>query len=76
MRSGFARVGQGDDEGMIAPGAVIGDVHAFFALTGGGDERAVGIEDGLVKEVGGLMLPDTDAHVVVDVLQRVDVSYR
>ena len=71
----FAGVGQGDDQGMITPGAVVGDVHALLALAGGGHQRAVGIEDGLVKETVGLLLPDADADIVIDVLQGVDVGH-
>ena len=32
----FAGVGQGNKKGMIAPGAVVSDVHAQLALAGGG----------------------------------------
>ena len=59
---------------MITPGAVVGDVHAFLALAGGGDQRAVHVEDGLLEEAVGLLRPDADADVVEDVLQGVDVD--
>ena len=49
----LAGVGQADDQGMIAPGAVVGDVHALFAFGGGGHQGAVGIEDGLIEERAG-----------------------
>ena len=71
----FASVGQGDDQGMITPDAVVGDVHALFALAGGGHQGAVGVEDGLVEETGGLVLPDADADLIEDVLQEVDVGH-
>ena len=34
---------------MIAPGAVVGDIDALFALGVGADEGAVGVDDSLVK---------------------------
>ena len=70
----LAGVGQGDDQGMVAPGTVIGDVHALLTLAGGGDQGTVGIEDGLVEEANGLMLPNADANAVKDVLQGIDVG--
>ena len=58
---------------MIAPGAIVGDVDAFFAFGGGGHQRAVGVEDGLIEERVGLLFPDADADIVEDVLQNVDM---
>ena len=46
----LAGVGQGHDQRVIAPGAVVGDVHALLALAGGLDQRAVHVDDGLVEE--------------------------
>ena len=71
----LAGVGQGDDQRMITPDAVVGDVHAGFALAGGGHERAVGVEDGLLEEAGGLVPPNADADIVIDILQGVDVGH-
>ena len=51
-------VGQRDQQGVIAPGAVVGDVDALLALGVGADEGAVGVEDRLVEEGGGLLGPD------------------
>ena len=51
-------VGQRDQQGMIAPGAVVGDVDALLALGVGGDEGAVDVDDRLGEEVGGLLGPD------------------
>src|ERR1022692_2598223 len=48
-------------------------VHALLALSGGGRQSAVGIENGLLEKTGGLMFPDADADVVIEVLQDVDV---
>ena len=36
-------VGQGNDENMITPDTVVGDVHAVFALAGGGHQGAIGV---------------------------------
>ena len=72
----LAGVGQGHDENLIAPDAVVGDVHAAFALSGGGHQGAIGIQEGLVEEGGGLMLPNANAHVIEKVLQEVDVGNR
>ena len=40
---------------MIAPGAVVGDIDALFALGVGADEGAVDVDDSLVKEVDRLL---------------------
>ena len=49
----FAGVGQRDDQRVIAPLALVGDVHALLALAGGFDHRAVGVDDGFVEERSG-----------------------
>jgi len=72
----LARVGQTDDQGMIAPRAIVSDADAFFALGIGLDERAVGVEDGEVEEIGGLLFPHPDTNIVVNILKRVDVFRR
>ena len=54
----LAGVGQRDHQGVIAPGAVVGDVDAFLALGIGPDEGAIDIDDRLAEEVGGLLGPD------------------
>ena len=61
---------------MIAPGAVIGDVHALLALAGGFGKGAVHVELGLLEERGGLLLPQADPNVVEDVLKNIDVARR
>jgi hypothetical protein len=61
------------DQRVIAPGAVVGDIDALLAARTGGDERAVDVEDGLVEEVGRLLLPDFDPHLIEDVLKGLDV---
>ena len=69
----LAGVGQGQDERMITPGAVIGDVRAFFAFAGGFDERAVGIENSSVEEGRRLLGPHLETAVVDGIEQVADV---
>ena len=66
-------VGQGDNEGMIAPVAFVRDVHAFLALARGRDDRAVGIDLGLGEETGWLSPPDLQPRLVVGLVERGDV---
>jgi hypothetical protein len=47
-------VGQRDDQRVVPPGAVIGDIDALLATAAAGSQRAVGVEEGLVEEVVGL----------------------
>ena len=49
----FARVGQGQHQHVIAPGAVVGDVHALLALAGGFDQHAVHVQNRLLEEGSG-----------------------
>ncbi len=60
---------------MIAPGAIVGDVHAFFALAGGFDEGAIAVEDGFVEELGRLPLPDFEANFVNGVAEIADIGF-
>ena len=59
---------------MIPAGAVVGEADARLVLSAGGHQGTVRVEDGAVEEGVWLLPPDADANVVVDVLQRVDVS--
>ena len=61
---------------MIAPGAVVADVHADFALAGGLGHRTVHVDLGAVEEVVGLSCPDLQARVVDDIDERVKVRGR
>ncbi len=61
---------------MIAPGAVVGDVHAPLALAAGCHQRAVQVDRGQVEEGVGLLSPEALPHGVEDVLQGVDVGRR
>src|SRR5580658_1805958 len=58
---------------MVAPGAVIGDVHALLAFAGGADQRAVGIDARLLEELVPLICPGLLADVVEDVEKRVHI---
>ena len=68
----FARVGQRYDQGMIAPCAVVGDVHALLAFAVGFDQRSVGVDDGLVEELLRLSTPDRQSRFVERFLQEFD----
>src|SRR5262249_13800888 len=70
----LAAVGQRQDQRVIAPGAVVGDVHTLLALPLGGRQGAVHIDDGLLEEGVGLRGPGLQARVVDKVQQRVDVG--
>src|SRR4051794_2900428 len=50
-------VRQRDDQRGIAPHLLVRDVHALFAPTVTGSERPVGVEELLVEEGVGLLLP-------------------
>ena len=39
-------VGQADYQRRVPPGAVVGDVHPFLGLAGGGHDRRVGVDAG------------------------------
>src|ERR1019366_4031786 len=68
----FARVGQAEEQNLITPAAVVADVHAFFALTVGAHQGAVGVDAGLVEKIVGLLLPEFHACVIENVLEEVD----
>ena len=70
----FARVSQGHEQGMIAPNAVVGDVHALLALAVGFHHGSVGVDDGLVEELLRLLAPDAHASFVEHLLQHVDLT--
>ena len=61
---------------MIAPGALVGNVHPFFALAGRLDHGAVHVDLGAIEEVIGLLRPHLQTHVIDDVDERIDVFER
>jgi hypothetical protein len=78
----FGGVGRRDQQGMIAPGAVVGEFDALLALGVGPDEGAIGIQDRFLKELGGLLRSDSqpclrempleEMEVEVDVADQAD----
>jgi hypothetical protein len=48
-------VGQRDQQRVITPGTIVGDVDAFLALGVGSDKGAIDVEDGLVEELSRLL---------------------
>ena len=70
----LAGIGQRDDQGMIAPGAVVGDIDALLALRVGGDEGAVDVHGRLGEEVGGLLGIDAEPGGVDGLHQVQDVG--
>jgi len=72
-RGGLAGVGQGDQQRVIAPDALVGDVHALFAFAGRGHEAAIGLDARrLLEELLRLPAPDFDADIVDGVHQLPD----
>ena len=67
-------VGQRDDQRVVAPLPVVGDIHALLAPAVGGGDRAVGVDERLLEEVGGLLLPDPQPGLVEGVHQPLDVG--
>jgi hypothetical protein len=72
----FGGVGQRYDQGMIAPGPVIGNVHALLALTGGLGQGAVHVEERTVEEGVGLPGPDPQTDFVDGVDECFDTLRR
>jgi hypothetical protein len=61
---------------VVAPGAVVGQVHAPLALAQRRGERAVHVEHRLVEELVGLLAPNREADLVEEVLKRLDIGGR
>ncbi len=58
---------------MVAPVALVADVHALLALAGGGNESAIGIDTRwLLEERRRLLLPHPDSYIVDDIHQTLD----
>jgi len=70
----FLSVGQGHQQGVVAPDAIVGQVHALLALPGRPHQGAIGLDEGVLQEGVGLLLPDLDPLLVDNALQRVDVG--
>jgi hypothetical protein len=66
-------VGQGNDEGEIAPVSLVRDVHAFLAFTSRLDDRAVGIDLSLREETSRLPLPNLQPRLIEGSVESGDV---
>ncbi len=46
----LARVGEGQNQGVVSPGAVVGNIHPLLATSGGRDECSIHVDDRAVEE--------------------------
>src|SRR5271166_2751338 len=60
----FGSVGQRDQQWMIAPGAVVGDIDTLLALGVGPDDGAIDVQDRFLEEIAGLIGPDPQPRFV------------
>src|SRR5512135_8134 len=67
-------VGQRDDQGVVAPDPVVGQVHTLLARGVGGDDRTISVNDRFLEELLGLLVPDPEAGLVDGVHQVQDVA--
>ena len=70
----LSRIGQRDQERMVAVLAVVGEVHSLFALGVTGHDGAIGVHDRLVEELGRLLRPDPQTDSIEDVHQGDDIG--
>ena len=70
---GFAGVGQRHDQRVIAPDAVVADVHALLALSRGDRQSAIDVENGFGAKRVRLRSPDLAPSLVDGFLQDLDV---
>src|SRR5580698_148896 len=70
----LSRIGQRDQERMVAVLAVVGEVHSLFALGVTGDDGAIGVHDRLVEEFGRLVRPNPETDPIEEVHQGDDVG--
>src|SRR5208337_3202525 len=70
----FGRVGQRDQQGMIAPGAVVGDINTLLALGVGADDGAIDVEDRFLEELVGLLGPHPQPRFIDGVHQGHDMG--
>lgn len=59
---------------MVAPGAVVSNVHPFLVFSVGGYQGAVGVQNGFLEEGLGLLFPHTHPNSIVDILKLIDVA--
>ena len=67
-------VGQRHHQRVVPPHPLVRDIHPLLAPAVGGGEGAVGVDEGLLEEVGGLLLPGPQPGLVEDVHQLTDVA--
>ena len=60
----FLGIGQRNQQRVITPLAIVGDVHALFALAERRGDGAVGINDRQLEELLWLLLPDREASLI------------
>ena len=60
---------------MVAPGPIVGDVHPLLAPGVRGGERPVGVDERLVEEGVGLLLPGPEPGLVEDLHQPLDITF-
>src|SRR5690606_35401648 len=66
------RIRQGNEQGMVTPSSLVGDLHSCLALTGRWGERSVGLDNRLVEERVRLTLPSPKAALVDHVHEALD----
>ena len=71
----FGRVGQRDQQRMVTPVAVVGDVdRPACTRRRSGHDGAIGLEDRFLEELGGLLGPDPQPRFIDGVHQGEDVG--
>jgi len=70
----LAGFGERNEQRMIAPRALVGDVHPRFALAGGHHQRTVQVDRRPVEELLGLLGPDVQPRVVDGPHETADVA--
>jgi hypothetical protein len=74
QEQGFSRIGQRDQERMVAPLAVVADVHSLLALGVGLRDGAIGVQDRLIEKLVRLLSPDPQPRFIDGVHQREDIG--
>ena len=59
----FGGIGQRDQQRMVAILPVVGEVHPPLALSVAGHDAAIGLQDRLLEELGGLLGPDPQPRI-------------
>jgi len=67
-------VGQRDDQGVVSPDPVIGQINALLAGGVSPDDGAIGVDDRFLEELLGLLFPDAKPGLVDRVHQLQDIA--